>query len=548
VRPVPEGQRAPAAGAAGPAGTLRVDLRRIDAALERSTDALTQVKLLQQRYEELRHELASLRNVRLPRPDDAPRALARITAGILASTSAMGAVVRELGTVVHDFSTDIDSLDDAVHGLRLVPCAGLVGHLERVARDAASALGRKALLVVDGGGLDIDKALLDALKGPLTHAVRNAVDHGIEPTDERAAAGKPAVGELRLILREERKALHVLFSDDGRGIDRAAVRERLGADAATLDDKALLARLLRAGRSTRDTVSEISGRGIGLGALASLADELHGDVTLTSQPGRGTSVVLKLPLRLSQVDVRTVESGGLVLMLPQSGMCRVDRATDEQRVPALGALLGCPDGAPVAHVVTLQGRDRRARFGVSHLGKREQVVQQPVGAHLGKLPFVSGVTLAADGDPAWILDPRALVDSGAGAADLDLAPGAAVRRILLVDDNPAVRKRLHDDLTRAGHDVVLAFDGLTALDRLEAMRFDAVVSDVQMPRLDGFGLLERCGGRLPVVLMSSLDDAATTRRARDLGAVAFLVKAADLGSRVEAVLADIFSRNLEASP
>jgi chemotaxis protein histidine kinase CheA/CheY-like chemotaxis protein len=403
-------------------------------------------------------------------------------------------------------------------------------------------------LDVEGGELNLDKGLAEELKGALTHAVRNAVDHGIEPPDQRAAAGKPPVGVIRLAFREGHDELHVQVSDDGRGIDRAAARARLGADAADLDDTRLLARMLRSGVSTRDAATEISGRGIGLGALASLADRLRGDATLTSQPGHGTTIGLKLPLRLSLLDGLTVESGGLPLLLPMSGVCRVEPVGNGAPVPSIAAVLGVRDESPDTHVVTLQGREHRARFGVSRLGARTEIVQRPIGPHLGQVPFASGVTVLANGSPAWILDPRELVEARGADRDADAARGAATRRILLVDDSRALRTALHNDLTRAGYDVVLADDGLTALDRIDALRFDAVVSDVQMPRLDGFALLRQCGRRLPVILMSSQDGPETALRARELGAVAFLVKQPDLGSRVEAVLADVFSRSPESKP
>jgi chemotaxis protein histidine kinase CheA len=544
--PAADGTNAGSARGAGRHETLRVTRSRVEAVMGHVIDGLAHGKLVEERYQALRRALTSLRELRGPKRDDTPRALARFRDEKIATTAVVCEAARKLGDALREFLSDLGDMDRAAYELCVVPCAPLVGHLERVARDAAAALGRRVRLDVEGRGIELDKALVDELKGPLTHAVRNAVDHGIEGPEERTTAGKAATGVLRLVLREDDEAVRIVLSDDGRGIDRAAVAARLGDDATGLDDRGLLARLLRAGVSTRDTATELSGRGIGLGALAALADRLRGDVTLTSQPGQGTTVSLRLPARYSLLDALTVESGGLPLVIPMSGVCRIEPADDRVDVPSIARVLGFEDGGPDSHVLTLQGREKRGRFAIGRLGVHTEVVQRPVGAHLQQVPFASGVTVLPSGSPAWVLDPRELVDAcsdrpGAGRAGL-------LRRILLVDDSRALRTVLHGDLVRAGYDVVLADDGLTALDRIEAMTVDAVVSDVQMPRLDGLGLLLRCRDRLPVVLITTDESPETARRARELGAAAFLVKDPSLGSRVEAVLADIFSRKLESNP
>ncbi|MHC5209814.1 MAG: response regulator [Planctomycetota bacterium] len=528
--------------------TLRVDRQRIDAVARLSSDGLVQLKLMEERYQNMRTALRALGRMRLPAEDDAPRALARIRDEMLATISQVCRSSLELGEVISDITSGIGELDYSAYDLCTVPCTPLVGHLERVARDAATALGRQVRLEVEGRDIQLDKAVVEKLKAPLTHAVRNAVDHGIEAPDERVTAGKDAVGVLRLVLREDHETLVVRLTDDGRGIDRAAVRARLGPEATDLDDRDLLARLLRCGLSTRDAATEISGRGIGLGSLVTLAHDLHGEVTLTSRPGHGTTVRMRLPLRLSLLEALVVESCGVSLVLPRSGVGRVESAGDDIPAPELGTFLGLAGEESGTHVVTLLGGDRQARFAVDGPGAQKDIVQRPVGAHLGRVPFASGLTVLPNGHPAWILDPRELVEACGETPGGSVAGKAPTRRILLVDDSRSLRKQLHDDLTRAGFDVVLANDGLTALDRIEAMTIDAVVSDVQMPRVDGFELLQRCPERLPVILISSVKGPDTKRRALALGAVAFLVKEPDLGSRVEAVLADMFSRNLEVNP
>jgi chemotaxis protein histidine kinase CheA/ActR/RegA family two-component response regulator len=452
----------------------------------------------------------------------------------------MRGAVQRLAESLRPLDADVRRLDERARDLCVVPVAPLATHLERVARDAAATLGREVRLVVEGREARLDKELVDLLKGPLTHAVRNAVDHGIEDPRERTAAGKPEAGTLRLSLEESGQSIRITLADDGRGIDRGLVRARLGERARGLGDAELLAALLRSGISTRDTATELSGRGLGLGSLAVVADRLRGDATLTSELGQGTSIELRLPLRLSLLEGLLVEASGCRFVLPVDALLPLGTpCADPVR---LATHLGLPDAGAPGRVLVLRGRTSGAGIVVDSVGATLEVVRRPLGAHLGRVPCVEGATILPDGEPALILDARELADS-LRPADA----GERSRRILLVDDSATLRATLGRALLEAGHEVVLAEDGQEALERLAADGCDGVVSDVQMPRLGGWELLERCAGRLPFVLMTAYPEEGGPERARALGACAYFAKDEALAGRVVAALETALSQPVETS-
>jgi chemotaxis protein histidine kinase CheA len=347
-------------------------------------------------------------------------------------------------------------------------------------------------------------------------------------------------------LVDEGQSVCLQLSDDGRGIDRAAVRARLGASAEGLDDRELLATLLRAGVSTRETVTELSGRGVGLGSLAVVAQDLRGDATLESEPQRGTTLELRLPLKVSLLRGLLVQAAGCRFILPADGLVSV-RTPWPSAVP-LAELLGLAAVGAQDQIVVLRGRNGPAGIAVDQIGALREVVRRPLGAHLGRAPFVEGATVLSDRDPALILDPRELADACAERTAVPAASRAGGRRVLLVDDSLTLRASLEHALTKAGYAVQLAGDGVAALELLEGAEFDAIVSDVQMPRMDGWQLLERSGGRVPFVLVTACPEADGLRRARRSGAFAYLAKDELLGERVVASLETALSHLQESSP
>jgi len=535
---------------AAPRGeTLRIVRSSIEAVTEDVAMTLFNNQRASERAEELAGALSALEAVRLPRVGAGPRDIARAGGELSAAITQLRATTNALRESLRQSWGSARTLDDHARALCLVSVTPLVVHLERVVRDAAAALGRRVELLVEGRDLQVDMAVVEALKAPLTHALRNAVDHGLEGPDERVSAGKPVVGTLRLSFAEEGDRLVVSVGDDGRGINRAAVRARLGERAVGADDRQLLQLLMRSGLSTRDQVTQISGRGLGLGTLAVVADQLRGDVELESVEGHGATFTLRLPLRLSLVEGLVVEAGGCTYVLPLSGLAGGDR--DATLSTSLAGLLGHPPVGGPSHVLSLRGRDGSASIAVDAVQDRVEVVRRSVGAHLGRVGFVEGATILPGGQPAFILDARALADACGGkhhAPDRDRADAGSRRCVLLVDDSATLRAKLQADLSAAGFQVVLAEDGLVALEKLASHACDAIVTDVQMPRHDGFQLLARTAAQLPVVLMTAWPDEVSTQRAKELGAFAYLAKDDQLTERVLATLRSALSIHQESSP
>ena len=540
--------RAPAIRVLKGNDSLRVPRERLDVLSGAVADALVTVLGSTERLARLRRRFQQLRNVRVPRPGASRHELIRVRGELDDAIGHIRSAMNELGEVLNPLDSHIRNVDFCTRDLCLVSFAPLATHLERVARDTATLLGREIEFVVEGRDLHVDKELADAVKGPLAHAIRNAVDHGIEPPAERERAGKPRAGRVTLTVAEDGPSLRLTVRDDGRGIDREAVRARLGAEAEGLDDRQLFARLLSAGVSTRDTVTEISGHGVGLSSIEVVGQELRGDVDLSSEPQRGTTVALRLPLKLSLMRGLLVRAAGSRFVVPEERLVSVRRPWPG--APPLAALLGLSSGSAGEQVLIRRGRLGPVGVTVDHIDGIREIVRRPLGVHLGRAPFVEGVTILGDGEPALILDAREVAEACPQAApEVEPAPeplAKAGRRILLVDDSPTLRATLHQALTRGGYEVGQAGDGLEALALLGRTPCHAIVSDVQMPRMDGWQLLERCGGRVPFVLMTARPEEGGSARARQSGACAYLVKDDALGENVAAALNTALSSLLES--
>jgi len=527
--------------------TLRVARAHVERMSDEVAVMLADSLGAQARLDELDRSIATLQGIRFPdreaRKCEFVRALSEVgtsAARIRAACGTLGETLRQLGQHARE-------LDQRSRVLSLVPVNPLLVHLERVARDTAAAVGREVDVIVEGRDLLAGPTLLEALKGPLTHAVRNAVDHGIETPSRRRSAAKPPRGTLRIALSEVGDSLHCEVSDDGSGIDIDSVRRRLGDRVAGLDDEQVLRELLRSGVSTRDVATEFSGRGIGLGSLAVTADRLRGNISVDSTPGLGCKLLIDVPLQLSLLDGLVVEASGSSFVLPLAGVVEVERG--EGKGAPLASILGLSDPGRPAHVVTLKGRDRDVSVGVDEVCGRNEVVRRPLSTHLGRVPFVEGVTTLPRGEPVLILDAREIADACGGAVDHDPArtaeADAGATRILLVDDSATLRAKLGQDLGQAGFEVVLAADGQAALEKLAAMHCAAMVTDVQMPGMDGFELLSLCAGKLPVILITAFPEQLGRERAEALGASAYITKSDHLGVDVLDALEARLSRPME---
>ena len=455
--------------------------------------------------------------------------------------------------------------DEAV-ACRMRPFADGVQQFPRVVRDLAHSLGKQARLEIVGGSTQVDRDILTTLEAPLGHLLRNAIDHGIESPHERRAGGKPVEGTIRLEARHSAGRLQVIVEDDGAGVDvqklRATViaRNLITREAAErLSEAELLEFLFLPGFSTKGAVTDISGRGVGLDVVRDMVKRLRGTVRVSSQVGQGTRFLLQLPVTLSVVRTLLADVGGEPYAFPLGSILRTLRIPreaiellegrqhfdfDGQRIGLLSAsqVLGVGDPAPTGDTlaVIVLG-DHTGIYGVvvdRFLGERELVVQ-PLDSQLGKVKDIAAGALMEDGSPVLIVDPEDLLRSmdrlvSAGRPD---RVGSSTRaeherarkRVLIVDDSLTVRELERKLLGNHGYDVEVAVDGMDGWNALRAGDFDLVVTDIDMPRMDGIELVSMITRdpdlkSVPVVVVSYKDREEDRRRGLEAGAAYYLTK------------------------
>lgn len=448
---------------------------------------------------------------------------------------------------------------DSVRHARMMPLTHAYDGLERVVRDLARAGGKEVRLELRGWQVEVDRPILDAVADAVLHLVRNAVDHGIEAPVERVAAGKPPSGCVTVEATLVQEGVSVTVADDGRGIDRDALRaaaRRRGI--STPEDESMLAEVAFVpGVSTSPLITEVSGRGVGLDAVRTRVEAVGGSVRLQSTPDGGCTATLRLPLALSAIRVLLVGAAGEVLALPSSGVSRLLRVeaadlrplgdrdailldTGPAPVLWLSDVLGFADPGPVSPPFTaiLTGTPPNvATLVVDELISEEEVVMKPLGEGPAAVPGVLGATILSSGRVALVLNPatcvrNGLVRSGPSSVLASGGPDHPTRRprILLAEDTITTRALERSILEAAGYEVLVAVDGVEAWQLLEEHGADVVVSDVDMPRMDGVELCEaaRRSSRfrdVPFVLVTSLASEIDRRRGIDAGANAYLVKA-----------------------
>jgi len=448
---------------------------------------------------------------------------------------------------------------------RMRPLADGIRGFPRLVRDLARTLGKQVRFEVRGEQTGVDRDILDKLEAPLSHLVRNAVDHGLETPAERTAAGKPDTGEIRLEARHRAGMLHITLTDDGRGIDVERLRARAiarglvaKAVADQLTELELLEFLFLPGFSTKDQVTEISGRGVGLDVVQSMVKAVGGSVRVATQPGRQTVFTLQLPITMSVIRALLVDVGGEPYAFPLTRIDRIlfcphaDIRTVEGRQyfdrdgVSIGLVLaaqiletgGGPPADPMPVVVI---SDRGQQFGMivdAFLGERDLEVR-PLDPRLGKVQDVNSASLLENGAPVLIVDVEDLVRSidnvlmGRRLSRVEferLAEQARQRkRILVVDDSITVRELERQLLQARGFVVDVAVDGMDGWNAIRNAHYDLVVTDVDMPRMDGIGLVGLIKGDparrdIPIVIVSYKDREEDRIRGLDAGANRYLTK------------------------
>ncbi|MBI1303841.1 MAG: response regulator [Phycisphaera sp.] len=566
-------------------GSVRVTAEKLDRLLQLAGETMLEAR----RLGGLRDEALELKRelVRLEDELDRLRTEAR-RAGVDASVlaPARGAVERGQVRVV----SHLQAIEGAIRrgeetstelyhevlSSRMRPFADATASLSRTVRDLSRQLGKDARLEIVGDQVPVDRDVLARLDAPLNHMLRNALDHGVETPDERRARGKPPQATLRVEARHHAGMLRIRVSDDGRGIDLESLRERIvrkalatGDMAATLDRQELLEFLFLPGFSTAKEVTDISGRGVGLDVVQSTAREIGGTARIETDLGRGTAFELELPITLSVIRALLVEVAGEILAFPLARIERVLRPdaselrTVEGRIQLLldGTSIGVVDAARVLalaesrrvaereSLVVLGGASGARRgaaesdlyaLAVDGLVGEEDLVVRPLDARFGKVPHLSAAAVRETGEPVLIVDTEDLLQSVRAALSEGKLRGARpmhalgarrAPRALVVDDSATVREVERQILKRMGFEVETAVDGLDGWHTLRDGVFDLVVSDIDMPRMNGIEFVRTLRGdarfsAVPVIVVSYKDREEDRLAGLEAGATAYLTKGA----------------------
>ncbi len=506
-----------------------------------------------------------------------------LTRGLAETVSDIQAVGSELSGATSDVEAFLQrqkrllrELQDNLLRLRAVPLSTLAGRLHRTVRVTAEAAGRQARLEFEGESVELDKSPLEAIASPLLHLVRNAVVHGIEPRDARLAAGKPAEGTVRVTARYQGGQAVLEVTDDGAGIDLAAVRTAaadLGLPADELADDEALTLIFLPGFTTAHALSEAAGRGVGLDAVRAQVEALRGTIVASSEAGQGARFVIRLPLSLAITRALLVETAGALFAVPAAAISRVLRIEaseihrgggdtgdggdggdggdtalvriDGEDLPVrnLRDILRLPGKDPAEPrplILVLDLGDHRGVAVVDRLVESRDVVIKPLGPLLGHVDGIAGATILGDGSVVPILDPytfpgwdegtaRRLPAISALAATAVAPPGPL--EVLIVDDSLSVRRVLSNVAANAGWLPLTARDGLEALELLQSRQRtpNVILLDIEMPRMDGFELTAILRGLpayagIPIVMLTSRAGMKHRDKAFGLGVSEYLVK------------------------
>jgi len=458
-------------------------------------------------------------------------------------------------------TSGLEQLRDSLADLRMLPAGTILQGMHRIVRDVALHQGKEADLTIAGGDVPIDKVILDALKEPLIHLVRNAVAHGLESSDVRAANGKPRSGNVRISVSTGTSSATITVEDDGGGIDFERVRDSAIAnnfatpvEAEQLTEAKLVSLLFKPGFSTASSADQFSGRGVGLDVVADRIAQLHGSYTVESVLGKGTRVSLRVPVSLLTSSVLAVKAGTHEVCLRQTEIREAVMLKPEDVVNIDGRISATVRGEvmPVVPLASIAGGDNEVFFSrdgvkpaiVIEFGERaaalvvdslegvSDVIVKPLPKPLGQLAGIAGCAILGNGIPLCVLDGEHIVVS---AHDRGLR-GAVVhqkqtvkRSLLIADDSLTTRTLLRNIMLSAGYDVETAVDGVDAWNKAQQRKFDCIMSDIEMPNMNGWEFCARVkrDGRLadtPLVLITSLSRDEERRRGLELGADAYIVK------------------------
>ncbi|MBK6316010.1 MAG: hybrid sensor histidine kinase/response regulator [Blastocatellia bacterium] len=571
---------------AGNEETIRVPIRKLDSLMAqigelliariRNDERLTGIRGLQRELEDATKDWTKLKDVSRHLVHAKGRPERTLTAKrqelLDRIESHLKAIGQRTSALSQDFSRDAmhvsiltDNLQEDIKRARMLPIATILDGFHRLVRDVARREEKQAILELAGTDTEVDKRVLELIKDPLMHILRNAVSHGIETVSERLSHGKPAAGTVVVRTAQVGGQIQIDISDDGRGIDVDRVLDRaieMGLVEATqgrsLPVREILNFVFHSGLSTKASVTNVSGRGVGMDVVRENIQRVQGQITIDTTPGVGSTITITLPLTLSTTKSLLVGVAGEVYAVPITAVERILRIVPAdiesiEDTPALvldGApvavarladLLGVGDGeTPADDVkmpVAILVEQRRLGLVVDSLVDEQEMVVKPLGKQLLRVRNVAGGTVVGSGAVILVLNPLDLISSAVPRAS---DPGSLARAseqrsslerycIMIVEDSITTRTLEKNILETAGYDVVTCKDGAEALGYLRNGTCDAVISDIDMPNVNGFELVEHVRQierfrDLPILLVTSLGSDEDRRRGMQVGANGYIVK------------------------
>lgn len=541
--------------------TVRVDTNKLDQA----TKLMGELVSNQSR---LRRSLAAMESIRQESEKQLEK-IANLRNGgdayeeILSNSRKINAMLRQLSL---DYKNDLvyqslltEELLENVSRMRMLPVATILAGFNRAVRDISNSCGKQVELIIEGEETELDKAIIEKLGEPLLHMIRNSIDHGIEMPDERTRAGKPAVGVIRIHAGYDAGSVYIDVSDDGLGISIQKLKEKALQkklyDAASLDvmpDAQLLDLIFRPGFSTKSFITDISGRGVGLDVVkTSIVDQLKGSIQVRTSAGEGTTFHITLPLTLAIMKVLLVKVGDTLLGLMVNSIAEVLKVKQseiidvvdkkairlrEKLIPVveLSGILSVESAPRGQHamVLVLNYEDQMLGVIVDSFISEEDMEFKPLPKHVQNNGLVSGVSVTGKNDIVLVLNIAKIMmmaksvrsESGYRSTDVQKAV-----HILVVDDSVNTREIERSILESYGYHVDVAADGLDGFERAQGFKYDLVVTDVEMPRMDGFSLteklrLEDAYKHTPIIIVSSRDKEEDKRKGMRAGANAYITK------------------------
>jgi len=552
---------------------LRITSQRFDRIIAMSSDNLVQsqslvrlqeqMQQIQHRLERLVRSVADARRKGARDPEKQAAALNTIMAQGEKDRARLGVLLQELNRMIYTHELNSERLHQEVLHARLRPFGDVLPNLRRLVRDISAEMGKKVRLEVTGERTEVDRDILEKLRSPLEHLLRNALDHGLETPAQRVIAGKPEESTIRLRAWHANGRLAITLSDDGNGVNIAAVSQRAidrslvsQSVAAILSDAEILEFLFLPGFSTRTEVTEISGRGFGLDVVQSTVHESGGSVRIENSPGLGTTFHISLPVTRSLMRVMRVELENEIYAIPLARLSRiaslmVTREADgsstvevgDSRVPVIHMMSALqntgiplqPGLAKVLFFLNEKAREAPIAFQIDRVVDETTVAVRQLDPRLGRMAAIAAVTLTEQNVPMLIVEPddilrlaqkRIAQSTSDPAAQSTTADRGS---ILVVDDSGTVRQMIRRTLLRARYQVATAEHGAEAWNLLQVQHFDLLVSDVDMPEMNGIELVEHVRGNsrlshLPIILLSYKGREEDRRRGLEAGADAYVTK------------------------